>query len=102
MNDLTPDAFALLRAGRTALRPGPPDRERVYRSLIGAIGETTVADAAAPFHLAMAGVDCIVNHEGATLLAVDAYPELDDVREARDAFIAIVAASWAGVVQRDR
>jgi hypothetical protein len=42
MNDLTPEAFALFRAGRTALRPGAPDRERVYQSLIGAIGEPIV------------------------------------------------------------
>lgn len=37
MSELSPDAAALLHAGRAALRPGAPDRERVFQSLQGVL-----------------------------------------------------------------
>jgi hypothetical protein len=46
MADLRPDARALIRAGRTAFRPQPSDRERVLQSLTQALGESASVGAA--------------------------------------------------------
>jgi len=46
MNDLSPQAAALIRAGRTAFRPDPADRDRVLASLGAALGEAAVSDGA--------------------------------------------------------
>ena len=46
MADLSPDARALIRAGRTAFRPQPSDRERVLQSLTQALGESASVGAA--------------------------------------------------------
>jgi hypothetical protein len=46
MADRRPDARALIRAGRTAFRPQPSDRERVLQSLTQALGEGASAGAA--------------------------------------------------------
>jgi glutathione synthase/RimK-type ligase-like ATP-grasp enzyme len=45
--------------------------------------------------LALAGVDYIVNDLGTTLLEVNAYPGLDDVPEAVDAFVEMAGAWWS-------
>jgi hypothetical protein len=42
MSDLSPDAAALIRAGRCAFRPGLSDRERVFRSLCEVLGYSAV------------------------------------------------------------
>jgi hypothetical protein len=47
--------------------------------------------------LALAGVDYIVNEEGATLLEVNAYPGLEDVPAAVDAFVEMAGAWWSGL-----
>ena len=62
MADLRPDARALIRAGKTALRPQAEDRERVLQSLTRVLGEGATlgavrrtkppAGAAGPFPLA--------------------------------------------------
>jgi hypothetical protein len=44
MGELTPDAAALLRAGRASFRPDASDRERVLHSLGGALGEGALID----------------------------------------------------------
>ena len=44
--------------------------------------------------LDVVGIDYILNDEGASLLEVNAYPGLDQVKEAEDAFIGM-AISWA-------
>lgn len=61
-DDLTPEAAALVRAGRSAFRPTDSDRERVLHSLTGALGESAAlgaannagpANAAAPSRVAL-------------------------------------------------
>ena len=47
--------------------------------------------------LSVAGVDYIVNGAGATLLEVNAYPGLDDVPEAAEAFVELAATWWRHV-----
>ena len=47
--------------------------------------------------LAVAGVDYIVNDDGARLLEVNAYPGFDDVPDAADAFVELAARWWARV-----
>ncbi len=42
MEDLSPEAAALLRAHRGAFRPQAADRERVFQSLTRALGENAV------------------------------------------------------------
>ncbi|HXX68558.1 MAG TPA: hypothetical protein VEK07_15325 [Polyangiaceae bacterium] len=44
MSELSPEASALLRAGRTAFRPGAPDRDRVFQSLQGVLSTRAVVD----------------------------------------------------------
>jgi hypothetical protein len=46
MSDLDQDALALIRAGRTAFRPGVSDRDRVLDSLNAVLGESVVLDGA--------------------------------------------------------
>jgi hypothetical protein len=48
MRELSPEAAALIRAGRTALRPQVADRDRVLQSLTRALGETAVGGDVAP------------------------------------------------------
>ncbi len=49
--------------------------------------------------LAIAGVDYIVNEEGAVLLEVNAYPGFEDMPEARDAFVEMAASWWDGLTK---
>ncbi|MBV9947817.1 MAG: hypothetical protein JOZ69_13265 [Myxococcales bacterium] len=44
MRDLSPEALALLRAGRTAFRPDASDRDRVLLSLASALGDRALLD----------------------------------------------------------
>jgi len=44
MRELTPEAAALMRAGRSAFRPGAADRDRVMQSLTQALGEAPVQE----------------------------------------------------------
>jgi hypothetical protein len=46
MSDLSEDAAALIRAGRTAFRPGAADRDRVLDSLNGILAESAALDGA--------------------------------------------------------
>jgi hypothetical protein len=55
VGELTPDAAALLRAGRAAFRPDASDRERVLHSLGGALGEGALLDPPHPAGVTSAG-----------------------------------------------
>ncbi len=64
MSDLSRDASALLRAGRDALRPNGADRDRVFRSLTAALGQSSASaeishplrvEAASPVRATMKG-----------------------------------------------
>jgi hypothetical protein len=46
MSELTPEAAAFVRAGRTAFGPEPGDRERVLQSLTRTLGEGALLDGA--------------------------------------------------------
>jgi hypothetical protein len=48
MSKLHPDAVALIRAGRTAFRPEPSDRDRVLQSLSGVLGPGVAYEGARP------------------------------------------------------
>ena len=64
---MPPDAALLARARRTATALG----------------------------LNVAGLDYIVDDEGAALLEANAYPGLEDLPAAQDAFIELLKAWWA-------
>jgi hypothetical protein len=93
MRDSNPDTAALLRAGREAFRPQASDRERVLRSLAGALGEGALLDEAK--HVGppkgTAGVDRVLAKgwalAGAGALAVGAV-------------VAVVAHSWTTTPSR--
>ena len=52
MRDSSPDAAALLRAGRSAFRPDASDKDRVLQSLTRTLGEGALLAGPQPAHLA--------------------------------------------------